>query len=356
MTRYLYSIYIIEYMLIIEIFLITIAVVLTIFFQTFFSYRERVNNRLRDQLKTHILDMICKSTPFDIHTFESYTLKLPVVIRVVHEIDTKMKGEYWDALKHFLLTVVMRDEIYHHLESRNWQKRGWALQGLSLTKERTHEIRILKLLQDETPVLRFSAASSGIKLKTRQSIDAVLNAMEREPSYARYAYRDALLRADDEVYHLLVEKLKEERNPRLRICCLEILSQKMGYISHDLIANDLTSPELDLRWWATRALENMPTIKTIELLRDRCVDSSWEIRSLAARNIGLLGDKDAIVALSELLEDEHWYVRLSCALRLNHSEKRGKTTSVLSQRRSRKRPSMLRNTSYQCRHQDSAMR
>ncbi|MCI5052525.1 MAG: HEAT repeat domain-containing protein [Simkaniaceae bacterium] len=324
MTRYLYQIHVIEAMLVIEIILIIIAVAISILAQYFLQREEKRAKKITAELKNTLIDMINTEAPYDIHTFPKKNLHLPYVVKLVYELDTKIRGDYWDKLKYFILVVLVKDQVYYYLESKNWHKRGFALQALGLTQTISHEVRILKMLRDRAPVIRFNAAASGIRLKTRQSTDAIINAMNRETPFARYSYRDVLIRADDATYRLLHERLREEKGDDLRVCCLEILSQKMGYLTLQDIESDFTCGHLGRLWWATRALENIPCPESLQKLRELTSSEHWQIRALAARNMGVLVCRDCKEELTRLVEDGHWYVRLSAALALKNLGKEGK--------------------------------
>jgi HEAT repeat protein len=245
------------------------------------------------------------------------------LVIVFKQVDEKIRGKEWDLFKEKVGLELFRPKLLIWIKSKRFVKKIIAIQAIQFIQDETLEDLLLPFLKDPSPLVRLHAMLSAVKGKTSRRIFAVLEAMAREETLGRYAYRDALLQSDYETYAIILKKLEEETDPEIRTCCLEILSQKAGCLSLGMIQKDLSSYHLPLRWYATHALTSCPSAKALEYLIKACDDPDWQIQAEACRSLLFFKSPSSIPILEKKLTDNSYFVRLHAALTLKKMGKEG---------------------------------
>lgn len=316
MIVYIPLLHYVEIAVILEIGIILLAMISAFALHLYFSMKRKKERKIYNYLKDLFMRIQLEQERFDPSHFKKQGIKLHHIVKVVKSLDEKISGESWEELKVLVGRDVLQGEVYKYLHSRKWINRAYAIQAAELIRGKLDEEMIIQGLNDPIPLVKIIAVEGAIRLKTKRTINATLEAMSKEESYGRYPFRDGLLKGDVEVFEILAERLKSEDHPKLRAACLEIVSQKVGFINFDLIKNDFSSGDLALRWWAVRALENYPTPEAFEKLKESTNDEYWQIQALACRCLGMYGQADAIDLLKSKLSSEHWMVRLNAGVAL----------------------------------------
>lgn len=323
MIVYLPLLHYVEIAVIIEVIVILIAMVTAFFLHLYFSQKKKRELKIQKYLTDLLMTIHLEQKRFEPSDFKKKGVRLHHIVKVVKSLDDKISGEKWEELKGLIGKEILKDKVHSYLHSRKWLKRAQAIQAAEMIRGGLDEEMITLGLNDPIPIVKILAVEGAVRLKTVRTINATLDAMSREESYARYPFRDGLLKGDVEVFQILADRLKTEDHPNLRACCLEIVSQKVGFINFNLIKNDLNSDKLQLRWWAIRALENYPTAESFEKLKEACHDKYWQIQALACRCLGMYGQADAIEILLHKMHSEHWMVRLNAAIALKNIGREG---------------------------------
>lgn len=323
MIVFLPAFHFIEIALVFEILLIVLAMILSVFLHMIFRRIRETDVRVKARLKGLIMKWAMNEEPFDYEKLKSKGVNLPRVVSVLKSLEEKFNDEHFEEIKEKALDFIVQRQVNKYLHSSRWLKRAFALQALGMMRSRDYEHLILPFLNDPIPVVRIAAVVCSVKQQTPEAINRVLDAMHSEESFARFPYRDELLGGGAEVFSILQERLRHETRPGLRACCLEIISQKIGYVNFDLIKEDFDSENKTLRWWAVRSLENYPSDESVQQLMKSAEDAHWEIQALAVRCLGMFGLEAAIPTLKEKLSSDQWLVRLNAALGLRQIGQKG---------------------------------
>ncbi|MCH9613808.1 MAG: hypothetical protein SP1CHLAM54_08170 [Chlamydiia bacterium] len=316
MIVYLPLLHYVEIAVIVEVIVILLAMVTAFLLHLYFSTKKRRTHKTEKYLTDLLMNIHLEQVRFDTKLFKGKGIRLHHIVKVIKSLDDKISGEHWEETKILIGRDILKDKVKKYLHSRKWIRRAQAIQAAEMIRGDLNEDMIVVGLSDPIPVVKILAVEGAVRLKTKRTINATLEAMSKEESFGRYPFRDGLLKGDVEVFQILAERLKTEDHPKLRACCLEIVSQKVGFINFELIKNDLDSEDLSLRWWAIRSLENYPTAESFEKLKEACHDAYWQIQALACRCLGLYGQAEAISLLIEKLSSEHWLVRLNAGISL----------------------------------------
>ncbi|MCB1114995.1 MAG: HEAT repeat domain-containing protein [Chlamydiia bacterium] len=309
--------YSIEIALGIEVGLIILIVIALSFLHLFSSRKFKRDQEADKMLRESLLKAITENQPPEKSTFEPHLRSLQVVVQVIRELNGKIKGAFWRKVKELILNEWMGDSIYRALCARDWKKKSWALQALALYPKKEVEERVIALLKDKVPAVRFSAATALLQIKTQEGINALLQVMAEEETYARYPYRDLLVTGDSEIFTYVANQYRDSNCVNVRISALEVLSQKIGFIKVDLVKKDLESAHPELTWWALRALENCPSEESVAILEKYAKEEKDErLRSIAIQSLGIIMDRKALPLFEQLLKDPSQSIRTQAAIGL----------------------------------------
>lgn len=315
----------IEVVLIVEVVLILLIVLSICLLHLISTFREKKNKEGEKALRTLLLNGITENKLPIKEEVEPYLYSLSVVVQVIRELNGKIKGATWRKGKELILKEWMGDKIRRALFSRNWKKKSWSLQALALYPRSELEERVILLLKDKIPAVRFSAATCLIKINTQNGVNHLLKAMAEEESYARYPYRDLLVTGDVQIFTFIANQYRESEDVGIRICALEVLSQKVGFIHVDLVKKDLESENPELKWWALRALENCPSEESIAILEKHAAEDQDErLRTIAIQSLGIIMDRKALPLFEKLLRDPSQIIRMQAAIALKKLGSLGK--------------------------------
>lgn len=84
---------------------------------------------------------------------------------------------------------------------------------------------------------------------------------------------------------------------------------QLGDIVLPAVRQLLSHPNIDMRWWATRAIGEIGSDAAIPALIDQCADLDPDVRACAIYALGRLGQRaiDAVPTLTQRLADVHMY-------------------------------------------------
>jgi hypothetical protein len=234
-------------------------------------------------------------------------------LTVIEDFDMRFSDALWLEIKEKLMDTHLLPFARRSVRSWSWERRAAAARAFALSATPDDEACIRKLLYDKMPLVRLLAIPSAIHLATPNLIRDLLILMSQQARFTNYAYRDALLKADRNVYLVVRDHLAHETDHAMRIACLEVLSNRTDLNLLKLIESDLESPEKELRLEAVRTLRHYPGEYSEKWLARLIHDEEWEVRAIAATSMGVLHTDSLIPLLVRALSDRVWWVRLNAA-------------------------------------------
>lgn len=299
--------------------IIILATISSIIFELYNRKRMRICALIEKTLLRFIsqrVDFIYEYIPADY-------IRLKYFLVPMIKIDSNIKGPFWDYLKSELIHKYFRKEIESSLISFWWEKKQNAALALSLDPDKFFEKDLIKLLNIKKDLVRFTAAKTCALFNTEASLSALLESLADEPYRTQFAFRDSLLASTLSSHIKILEILKKAEDPKIIVACLKILSLKLGLLTFDDVSPYFKSENMQLRWWSTRSLENIPSEKSINTLVEATKDDHWAIRALSAYCLGSLMAKQHKEAIKNLLFDQHYWVQFMAALVLSYLGKEG---------------------------------
>ncbi len=155
----------------------------------------------------------------------------------------------------------------------------------------------------------------------------LLDKLASDVGYGKHLVRDALIASSNTVYALLLEIYRTEPLQYRKAACLEVLSQKIGYLTFEDVRPCLQGNNIHLLWWGLRALENIPCDEAVSTLIHYSESQYTDIRAIVASNLGHFPLDTVRVSLEQLIHDPHWLVRLYAGLSIRRFGSAG--TSIL---------------------------
>jgi HEAT repeat protein len=191
-----------------------------------------------------------------------------------------------------------------------------------LSRDPTEEnvARLRSLVGDLDRDVRATALDALVGLAVPDASDLVRTGLADEDPFVRAtAAKLAADVGDASVTALLARVLAQDPEAIPRQRSAEALTSLGGETAIEALAGTLDDPVEDVRLAAVRGVEALgPDRARDDLGRLLSGDSSWEIRSVAARALGRASDAEAVVGyLESALSDPNEYVRAAAAQALS---------------------------------------
>ena len=293
-----------------EIIILTVIFLATGITQYLFLQRKKRRAEEERALEHCVLHSLTQSVPENLPEFS-----LGVLLDALTSFDERLKGDEWELLKARFIKPHVQT-LTKFAAASSWKKRALFVKGALLAPAFFDQQKLIDGLCDKKAVLRYMSAQVLAKRGSAQILDLLIEAIACESGYMKHTLRDALLKAPLQVFEDIAAILRKEKNVFRQIDCLEVLSQKSGVLSFIDVEPFLHSSNVQLRWWALKALENIPGENTCAVLKENVSFDNADIRCVVASGLGIFPLDDVHKELEILLTDSHWLVRLNSALSL----------------------------------------
>ncbi len=282
----------------------------------FVSFFYEISSKIKQRKKKVIQEILTHFLAEQIYVTDivipEYLRDFEIFISVIEEFDIKMTSLSWTLMKEWVIHDIFKEKLRKTLSSSFWAKNLLALRALNLSPRVSFLEKVKPFLEKTRPILRFSAVPILIQMGTKEAIYSVIKAMAKESKTTQYPYRDNLLKAPVFIYKILQELYHSCQEREMRLCCLKVLSTKVGFLQYTSLEKDLHGEDLEVKWWAIRALANNPSMEIFSFLKKQVEDKDWRIRSLSWQILGRNKLHEDLGFFTKGLEDEHYWVRI-CA-------------------------------------------
>lgn len=309
--------------LVVEIFMIIGCFIFLIFYYFLSLYRKKQQKKHQSQLRVLFLDYLTNPTEDQLERIKNIKVNQRDLLKVLESFDLRFSDESWNQIKQAILTEQCLNQARQMTESASWIQRDIGLRFLKLAISPQDEPIVKRLLEDSHSLVRIKAAMSAVKLGTRPLIEHLLHRMIKESTLGRYPYRDALIKSKKEVFIILEEILKTDKNEEIRLICLDVLSTRVAESLLPVVEEYLQSEHLENKIIAIRILANFPREKSIQYLIQFLSNKDWQARLEAAKGLRTLVALKSIPHLAKALNDPVWEVRLEAALALKKMGEEG---------------------------------
>ncbi|MCS6885977.1 MAG: HEAT repeat domain-containing protein [Acidobacteriota bacterium] len=214
------------------------------------------------------------------------------------------------------------------LQNGKWQARFEAATRLGRMRCWS-AIEVLNgAMRDKDEDVRFAAVCALAEIGDQYSIPAIVHALTDANGWQVLQVSERLLAMNVDVTHAFLQMLTasggvKSRREAVIKTVLDLIADFAQRADDKLNLNAaraaayqfVNSEQLDLRARAIRvfAATGVATPSEFELVLNCLSDRYWEIRAVAAKALGQIGDQAAVSKLTEALRDEAWWVRHNAA-------------------------------------------
>ena len=274
--------------------------------------REKEQSEIRSILDTYLLENKSLETlhiPKKIGSFQN-------IVESLETYDHLFTDVRWQEIKEKIVLNNLMPTIPRYAGSIFWFKRQLAARALLLNPKSAPKKIVESLLDDRRFLVRVAAATCITLMSDKPLFEKAIQKMSHESPGSQFPYRDALIQVNEEKYHWIENMLTTTTDPKIQAICLDVLATRYSGTLFPVIKPFVTSPDIQCRTLAIKALGNIPTLESKEILIHRLDDSNWTIRAEAIMSLQKLHATEAIPNLQEALNDPIWWVRLQAALTL----------------------------------------
>lgn len=208
--------------------------------------------------------------------------------------------------------------------SRWWWRRLEAARALSLVAGPRERDAVSALLRDPHPAVQVAAAAAVPRVADERVLGHVLDDLDRMPKVVRHYLTAVLGQARGVVGDALASRIRSDAHFAKLAAWIEL-----GEAIDDPRAaiaglTRVDHPNAAVRRTLAKALRRRPGPDSEAALGRLVADPEPSVRAAAARTIGELSALSAVAALTPLLSDEVWIVRLRAAIGLAQAGERGR--------------------------------
>ena len=236
---------------------------------------------------------------------------LNLLLDMVQRLASDLGGEADQRLRNFVLATGLTRKIRRRLRSGGWRRRaqGAALGSLLPAGDPLRTA----LLDDLHPVVRARTAEGLNASDAMACIDRLIELLDDEVPAVRFAAQQALLRSGTRVVPALEQYLSGAGGPGI-VWALEIAANLPDPRLVPAIRRHLESPDPRRRAGATEAI--VPWLEDPRILIELFSDSDSDVRATAARAAGTARAEQLAAHVGRLLCDSVWDVRQQAGLTL----------------------------------------
>lgn len=237
-----------------------------------------------------------------------------ILLSMLEAFNHRFNGESWEKVRDEAARLYLLDKARKWSKSIFWIRRNYAARCFALSPQSPDQETILHLIDDPIFLVSGSAAAAGIKLEMHQAVMKILQHMSSKSGYARFFYRDLLLKSKSlTIFKWIEDSAYHENEIDLHLICLDLLAEESMTITHPFLHKYLSSPHPSIRIAALKVFACNPQRESFEILMEHVKDPEEEIRSLAVLGLGYFSNENTIQILREALRDNSSKVRLEAA-------------------------------------------
>lgn len=228
--------------------------------------------------------------------------------------------DYEKIINNLFLPFLKQDANDPHWPQRNRAAKVLQLKNKYFKSLSEPEEKILiKLLNDDVPLVAVNAAEAIFFAPTQQMVDTFIDVFS---VYRRAQYDllgGMLKHAAFQVIPMILRRLSQEKNVNIRVFCYRMLRELPKLeVSVPFISKDLDSKNIDLNLAALSYVTYLEKSNYKEHLIKALDSPFWELRARAAKLIGYTKDENLVKFLEPFLKDKVWWVRFRTAEALTH--------------------------------------
>lgn len=309
--------------IILEFGLVILIAIAACFFKLFYFFAKKRKNNLLIKIEYFFRKLVIKNENFNNSIFPKKWINLEILITTLINLDAELTSIHWGKIRYQFIYSIILPLARKNVSSKNWSLRLYVAEAFNLGFQHADEEHIVKLVNDETPLVYLRATSAAITFGSKATINAVINRMSRKRWITKSTFLQEFEQAPQKIQPLIVNRLKMSKNLNVRTACYTILIKFPGHTITWDILSDIASPDLNLKLAAIKYLAYIDRETAIPILIGLLKNKEWEVRLVALNRLGDLKAVEAIDAISDCLNDPEWWVKISAKKALTAFETLG---------------------------------
>lgn len=294
---------------IIEFSLVAIIVLITFLLKLVIYLRNKQDKIISAAITDYLTNVDADINNFNINKFKRGWRKLNILLPITHKFEKKVEDK-WEAVRISFFQSVMLPLARIDAISSNWTRRYYAAKVFSLFFEANDESYILKLVNDNVPLIRYNAIIPAILYGSEKSINSIISRMAQEPWLTQFLYLREFYNASGTSRIYIENHLVTSTNPDIRYVCYKLL---LNYSPLKYTWNyqaDINSNHMKLRCATLMFITYVDRESAIPLITRLLKDPDWHIRATSLVCIKSLKLHQAISEISQYLNDTNQWVSL----------------------------------------------
>lgn len=210
---------------------------------------------------------------------------------------------------------------------RNWYKKYLAIACFNYGVDEQDEKYLINLVHDPILLVSLNAARVIFKFPSHRTLNALIDAFSRGRHLQQNSFVDIIAVKNSQLKKIkkyIIERIRNEPDQYIKAFCYRILTLLP---SHDeanaWIQNDLQTNNIELKIAILYFLAKSNFHDFIQNISESANDQRWEVRAVASKLLGQMGDEQFLPLLENNLYDQEWWVRINAANALLNFGKKG---------------------------------
>jgi hypothetical protein len=244
-------------------------------------------------------------------------------LKAADEYDkTHEKNEAWAKTRDSLIKKVLLPQMHRLYKAGKIYKRYYAANLFNYYFQEEDAEMVAKLIKDPVLLVSVDAARVGFKFKSSPVINAAIDSFANYRRLQQSIYSSMAIDCGVEVEKIITDRLSIEKDGYVKAFCYRLLSQFPSTIDvSSVVKADLDGKVIELRLSALNYAAHNHSCRS--LIKEYLSDDQWQMRSTAAKLLGIIKDHSAVSLLGEKLSDKEWWVRIRAAEALSELGEKG---------------------------------
>lgn len=298
---------IVEFSLIIIIFLTTFYLRATIY------YKIKNEQKLTRSITRFLVKLIPLYKEFNEKNFFSSWRRLDILLPIIRTLDKEVDNDKWANIRIVYLQSIILPLAKTGAVSNDWELRCLAAESFALYSTESEESYIIKLVTDEVALIRYSALAAAILLGSEAAINLIIMQMIEETWMTQSIYLSKFDKASVSTRIYVENCLKNSSNLKIRAACYHILVKYPPHKAGWDLNPDIYSKSMNVKIAALKFISYTDRDAAIPKLLDMLEDTQWQVRTVAIHCLSNLKVDEAMTQISFSLKDTNKWVGLAAA-------------------------------------------
>ena len=300
----------VEFFIFIEFIIVSIIVIITYLNHSYFLIKHRLDSHKLQKLNKLFSLMQDAGKPLKL----PYLNQTELLLQALSDWDNHAPpSKAWQEIKTAFIKEQMLPVAIQYIAAKNWIRRFFLLRCFEYVIDAQYEPELIRLIKDTVPLISIRTTPLILLSPTKALINALIDKIYQSHQRFQKLYL-VQLHASPLLYDVILEKLQESHDPKLRHLCYRILKQiGVTQIFYAEILKDVNSTDFELKLSAIRILGEAEPKASASILITLLKDPNWVVRNNTLQSISQTKNPELLKYVVAALDDESWWVKINAA-------------------------------------------